>query len=241
MRKLFFANWKTYLSDTDAEALARSYAERAASVSADLAIAPSFTALERVARALEGSSVALGAQDAFWNDEGAHTGEVTPKQLAALGAKFVIVGHSERRAIGETDELVARKAAAVAADGMTPVLCVGETLEERDASAQERVVETQLETVLAAWGDASIVVAYEPRWAIGTGRPCKPEDVETMHAFIRSKLEERKLSARVLYGGSVDPSNLMTYLDVPNVDGALIGGASTKPADVLAMLDLLAS
>lgn len=241
MRKLFFANWKTYLSDTDAEALARSYAERAQSVTADLAIAPSFTALERVARVLEGSSVALGAQDAFWNDEGAHTGEVTPKQLAALGAKFVIVGHSERRAIGETDDLVARKASAVAADGMTPVLCVGETLEERDASAQERVVQTQLETVLAAWGDAPIVVAYEPRWAIGTGRPCKPEDVETMHAFIRSKLEERKLSARVLYGGSVDPSNLMTYLDVPNVDGALIGGASTKPADVLAMLDLLAS
>ncbi|WKZ29509.1 MAG: triose-phosphate isomerase [Patescibacteria group bacterium] len=241
MRKLFFANWKTYLSDTEAETLARSYAERAAAVSADLAIAPGFTALEGVARALEGSSVALGAQDAFWNDEGAHTGEVTPKQLAAIGARFVIVGHSERRALGETDELIARKAAAVAADGMTPVLCVGETAEERDASSQERVVQAQLEAVLGSWTDAPFVVAYEPRWAIGTGRPCEPKDVEAMHAFIRSKLEERNLTARVLYGGSVDPSNLMTYLAVPNVDGVLIGGASTKPAEVLAMLDLLAS
>ncbi len=241
MRKLFFANWKTYLDDAGAEALARSYVERAASVSAEIVIAPSFTALERIARVLDGSSVLLGAQDAFWNDEGAHTGEVTPRQLAALAAKFVIVGHSERRALGETDEIIARKAAAVAADGMTPVLCVGETLEERDASAQEQVVRAQLSAALNGWAEASFVVAYEPRWAIGTGRPCNPQDVEVMHALIRAELDARKLSARVLYGGSVDPTNLMTYLAVPNVDGVLIGGASTRPDDARAMLELLAS
>jgi triosephosphate isomerase len=153
----------------------------------------------------------------------------------------VIVGHSERRAIGETDELVAQKAAAVAADGMTPVLCVGETAQERDASAQEQVVRTQLEAVIASWApEKPLVVAYEPRWAIGTGRPCNPENVVVMHAFIRTELDARTLSARILYGGSVDPSNLMEYLAVPNVDGVLIGGASTRAEDVCAMLELLA-
>ncbi len=240
MRKLFFANWKMYLSDAEAETLAGTYAERAASASVDVVVAPSFTVIERVAERLKGSSVALGAQDAFWKDDGAFTGEISPKQLADLGVAYVIVGHSERRALGETDDVIARKAAAVAADGMTPVLCVGETKEERDAGREESVVRGQLEAVTAAWtAERPFVVAYEPRWAIGTGTPCRPEDVVAMHAFVRQTLKARSLDARVLYGGSVNPSNMHTYLDLPDVDGLLVGGASAHPDDAHALFDLL--
>ena len=239
MRKLFFANWKMYLSDEEADALARAYAEGALSASVDVAVAPGFTALERVSRALAASKVALGAQDAFWKDEGAFTGEVAPKQLAALGVKYVIVGHSERRAMGETDETVARKAAAVAADGMTPVVCVGELKEEREAGRQEEVVRAQLAAVLAALPKgADFVVAYEPRWAIGTGTPCEPADVAAMHAAIRSIVGA---DAPILYGGSVDPKNFKPYLALQDVDGLLVGGASARPDDVRAFFEAFAS
>ena len=240
MRKLFFANWKMYLRDSEAEALAHTYAERAVSASVDVVVAPSFTVLERVAEQLEGSPVALGAQDAFWKDDGAFTGEISPKQLAALGVTYVIVGHSERRALGETDEMIARKATAVAADGLTPVLCVGETKEEREAGREESVVRAQLESVISTWSsEHPLLVAYEPRWAIGTGTPCRPEDVSTMHTHIRQTLEARGFAARVLYGGSVDPSNMRRYIDLPEVDGLLVGGASAHPDDAHALFDLL--
>lgn len=230
MRKLFFANWKTYLNDDEAEALARTYAERAGTASVDLAIAPSFTALERVARALDNTSVALGAQDAFWSDDGAETGEVTPKQLAAIGTHFVIIGHSERRALGETDDIVARKVSLVAADALTPVVCVGELGAEREAGRQAEVVRRQLEAVLKVRSvDTPLIVAYEPRWAIGTGLPCLPEDVASMHALIRESVGP---SVQILYGGSIDPTNVVSYLEVANVDGVLVGGASARLADV---------
>ncbi len=239
MRKLFFANWKMYLGDDEAEALARSYAEGALSASVDVAVAPGFTALERVARVLAASKVALGAQDAFWKDEGAYTGEVAPKQLAALGVKHVIVGHSERRAMGETDEIVARKAAAVAADGMTPVVCVGELKEEREAGRQEEIVRAQLAAMMAALpSEAPFIVAYEPRWAIGTGTPCSPDDVAKMHACIRGIAGP---DAAILYGGSVDPENFRPYLDLPDVGGLLVGGASARPDAVRAFFEAFAS
>ena len=239
MRKLFFANWKMYLDDASAEALAHAYAEGALSAPVDVAVAPGFTVIERVARVLAASKVALAAQDAFWKDEGAFTGEVAPKQLAALGAAYVIVGHSERRALGETDEVVARKAAAVAADGMTPVLCVGELKEEREAGRQEEIVRAQLAAVRAALPEgAPLVVAYEPRWAIGTGTPCEPSDVAKMHAVIRTIVGA---DVRVLYGGSVDPKNFRSYLDLQDVDGLLVGGASARPNDVRAFFEALAS
>ena len=242
MRKLFFANWKMYLSDDQAEDLARVFVDRAESSKAELAVAPGFTALERVAETLEGSPVLLGAQDAFWKDEGAYTGEVSPKQLAAMGVKLVIVGHSERRAMGETSELAARKAVAVAADGMTPVLCVGETKDERDAGRQEEVVRGQLEAVLGAWeSGAPLIVAYEPRWAIGTGTPCRPEDVTVMHRLIRSAIGAAVPAPRVLYGGSVDPSNASGYLALEQVDGLLVGGASTRADDVRALIETFTS
>src|SRR5688572_27915423 len=202
MRKLFFANWKMYLSDEGADALARAYAEGALSASVDVAVAPGFTALERVARSLSASKVALGAQDAFWKDEGAFTGEVAPRQLAALGVKYVIVGHSERRAMGETDEVVARKAAAVAADGMAPVVCVGELKEEREAGRQEGDVREHIAAVIATLlKRAAFVVAYEPRWSIGTGTSREPSDVPAIHETIRSIIYAH---APLLYGGSVD-------------------------------------
>ena len=234
MRKLFFANWKLYLSDAEAEALARAYDEGAASASVDVAVAPGFTVLERVARVLAGSSVALGAQDAFWKDEGAYTGEVAPKQLAAIGVKYVIVGHSERRAMGETDEVVAKKAAAVAADGMTPVVCVGELKEERESGRQEAVVRAQLDAVLKALPAGTFMVAYEPRWAIGTGIPCEPSDVTAMHAMIRGVLGP---DTAILYGGSVDPKNFRSYLDLDDVGGLLVGGASARPEDARAFFE----
>jgi len=238
MRKLFFANWKMYLSDDEAESLARAYDEGAASASVDVAVAPGFTVLERVARVLAASRVALGAQDAFWKDEGAYTGEVAPKQLAALGVKYVIVGHSERRAMGETDETVARKAAAVAADGMTPVVCVGELKEEREAGRQDEVVRGQLEAVLKALPQGAFIVAYEPRWAIGTGVPCEPSDVTAMHAMIRAVAGP---DASILYGGSVDPKNFRSYLDLEDVGGLLVGGASARPDDVRAFFEAFSS
>ncbi|HJV32551.1 MAG TPA: triose-phosphate isomerase [Patescibacteria group bacterium] len=239
MRKIFFANWKMYLSDDEAVALARAYDEGALSASVDVAVAPGFTALEPVARALAASKVALAAQDAFWKDEGAYTGEVAPKQLAALGVKYVIVGHSERRAMGETDEVVARKAAAVAADGMTPVACVGELKEEREAGRQEEIVRAQLAAVRAALPPAApLVVAYEPRWAIGTGTPCEPSDVAKMHAAIRSIVGA---DVPVLYGGSVAPENFKSYLDLQDVDGLLVGGASARLDDVRAFFEAFSS
>lgn len=239
MRKIFFANWKLYLSDDDAVALARAYDEGAVSASVDVAVAPGFTSLERVARALAASKVALGAQDAFWKDDGAFTGEVAPKQLAALGVKYVIVGHSERRAMGETDEIVARKAAAVAADGMTPVVCVGELKEEREAGRQDEIVRAQLEAVLKALpAGAKFLVAYEPRWAIGTGVPCEPSDVAAMHAKIRTLAGA---DVPILYGGSVDPKNFASYLGLQDVDGLLVGGASARLSDARAFFEAFKS
>lgn len=239
MPKLFFANWKMYLADAQAEALAQAFADSAAGSKAELAVAPGFTVLERVARILKGSSVALGAQDAFWQDEGAYTGEVSPRQLFALGVKYVIVGHSERRAMGESSEIAAKKASAVAAGGMIPVLCVGETKQERDEGRFEEVVDAQLAAALDGWSpDRPLIVAYEPRWAIGTGTPCRPSDVARMHDLIRAAMGSSGLPPRVLYGGSVDPSNAQDYLDLEGVSGLLVGGASTRLEDVRALIGL---
>lgn len=248
MRKLFFANWKMYLSDADAEALARQFLDAALSTSVDVAIAPGFTALDRVARLLRGSPVSLGAQNVFWMDGGAYTGEVSPRQLTALGVRYVILGHSERRAyLGESDEMIGRKVRATMEAGLVPVLCIGETKEERDAERQEAVVSGQLEAALAGVRVSTehpIVIAYEPRWAIGTGTPCTPENVTAMHGHIRSVIEalmdgDSPEHLRVLYGGSVDASNARAFLDLPAVDGLLVGGASARSTDAKALFELL--
>jgi triosephosphate isomerase len=245
MSKLFIGNWKMYLSDEAAEALSKTYAEAAESCRADVACAPAFTALERVGRAVGKSRVALAAQDVFWIDGGAYTGEISAPMLTELGVRYVIVGHSERRAhLNETDETVAKKAKAVQTAGMVPVVCVGETAEERDGGHRDRIVRTQLETVLGQMvmtAERPVVIAYEPRWAIGTGLTCDVKDVAATHALIREivvamKDEKALEHLRILYGGSVDGANIGQYLASPGVDGTLVGGASTKPAEVSQML-----
>ncbi len=232
MSKLFVGNWKMVLSDDAAVALAEAYVPAAKDAACETAVAPSFTALERVSKAIEGSKVALAAQDVFWASAGAYTGEISAPMLAALGVKYVIVGHSERRALGETDEMVAKKAAAVSQAGLVPIVCVGETAEEKAAGRREEVVRAQVAAVLSGFPvDATnVVIAYEPRWAIGTGLACAPDEAALVHELIKSIVP-----VRVLYGGSVDASNIASYLALPSVDGTLVGGASTK-ADQAAQL-----
>jgi len=242
--KLFIANWKLYLRDAAAVELAGRYADAAAG-GWEVAVAPPLTALERVSRKLAGSKVRLAAPDMYWIEAGAFTGAVSPLALSDLGAHYVILGHSERRKyFNETDEMVAKKAAAAAKNSLTPVICVGETKEEYDAGRREEVVGTQVKIALASYETSSehpLVIAYEPVWAIGTGVPCPPEDAGRMHQGIRNVVaavsgQGALHHVRVLYGGSVDASNVASYLDVPGVDGLLVGKASTDLDQSLAIL-----
>ena len=204
----------------------------------EVVIAPVFTALKTVADRLEGSNIQIAAQDcAIQNDFGAHTGEVAPVMLKDAGCSHVIIGHSERRQYyGETDESVNWKTMAALAAGLTAIVCVGEKLEERDAGDAETVVKSQLEgglSGLTANDLERIIIAYEPVWAIGTGKTATPEQAQEMHGFIRNCLNEShgKDAAdqvRILYGGSVKPENISTLMSQPDVDGALVGGASLE-------------
>ena len=199
----------------------------------DVLVCPPYTLLSPVAEALRGSRVALGAQDCHPSPSGAHTGDVGAPMLSDAGCTFVIVGHSERRTHhGETDALVAAKAAAALAEGLTPIVCVGETEEERLAGTTLAVVEAHLSASLPA-GATQSVVAYEPVWAIGTGRTPTPADVEEVHAHMRRTLtaslgRDAAADIRILYGGSVKPSNAAELLGLANVDGCLVGGASLE-------------
>lgn len=234
MPKLFVGNWKMYLSDDEAVALAGAYGEAARGASCEVAVAPSFTALERVAAVLKGESVALAAQDVHWEEKGAFTGEVSAAALSALGVRYVIIGHSERRALGESDVAVAKKVRAVSGCGLVPIVCVGETADEKSAGRRDAVVRTQLEAAMAGLApEGPCVVAYEPRWAIGTGVACEPEDAFPVLAMIRGIVGAGR---RVLYGGSVDAGNLARFVGEGGFDGVLVGGASVKPDQVPALL-----
>jgi triosephosphate isomerase (TIM) len=205
----------------------------------DLMICPPATLLARFAGLAKGSAVAIGAQDCHAQPSGAFTGGISAEMVADAGASAVIVGHSERRALhGETDADVKAKANAAARAGLLAILCVGETKEERDAGATLPRIERQLDGSLPDKLDpAALVIAYEPVWAIGTGLTPTPKDVAEVHAFIRDRLIKRANGAgeaiRILYGGSVKPSNAKELLSVPNVNGALVGGASLKSEDFL--------
>jgi len=236
MRQLIAGNWKMHgrLADIPAYAAAL----RAASAHTDLLICPPFTLVERLAAALAGSGVGVGGQDCHGAAQGAHTGDVAATMLAEAGASFVILGHSERRHDhGETSATVAGKAQAAIAAGLTPIICVGETEAERDAGEAEHVVRSQLAHSLPA-GFAG-VIAYEPVWAIGTGRTPTEADVAAMHGAIRAALVDRLgetgKGLRILYGGSVKPGNAASLLALPEVGGALVGGASLKAEDLLAI------
>jgi len=208
----------------------------------DVLVAPPFTALAAVAEALRGSDVFLGAQNMHWEREGAFTGEISPAMLKQAGCSHVILGHSERRHIfGESDDMVARKTRAAVDNGLTPILCVGETLPERESSLTLEVIERQLERSLRALTPDEVsrtVVAYEPVWAIGTGRTATPAQAQEVHAFIRKRLsathgEPAAAAVRILYGGSVKPANVDGLMAEPDVDGALVGGACLKAESFL--------
>ncbi|MBK1697837.1 triose-phosphate isomerase [Rhodovibrio salinarum] len=240
MRKLIAGNWKMNGQRADGTALAKTLAERARGSEApdvDWLVCPPFTLLHLVAEQLSGSPVKLGAQDCHFEEKGAHTGDVAPGMLDDLCCSHVIVGHSERRQDHkESDELVQAKAEAARAHGITPILCIGETQEERDAGKAMDVLTRQLEGSLPAAGEGELVVAYEPVWAIGTGRTATAEDVREAHAHVRAQLKKAYgdtagAQVRILYGGSVKPANAGELMATENVDGALVGGASLKADD----------
>jgi len=241
-RQLVAGNWKMHGSREMASALV---AEVAASLpaGADVAVLPPFPYVAALIERHAGSKLAFGAQDLSEHAAGAFTGEVSGAMLKDIGCTYVLAGHSERRQYhAESDDLVAKKFAAAQAAGLVPILCVGETLEERDGGTTEAVIARQLDAVIGRAGIgafAKAVLAYEPVWAIGTGRTASPEQAQAVHAFIRDKLAALDGtiagSLRILYGGSMKPSNAPLLLGQRDVDGGLIGGASLVAADFLAI------
>ena len=243
MRRLLVAgNWKMHGSRAKAHELVDQIAA-GYPVSADVAVLPPYPYVAELAARHAGSAIAFGAQDLSVHAEGAYTGEVGGAMLKDIGCRYVLVGHSERRQYhGETDEVVAGKFAAAQAAGLTPILCVGETLGEHEQGESSAVVGRQLDAVIARNGVAAFanaVVAYEPVWAIGTGRTATPEQVQAIHAFMRDKFAEADAtianSLQLLYGGSVKPANAAELFGQPDVDGGLIGGASLVASDFLAI------
>lgn len=240
-RPLIAGNWKMNKTVPEAVALAARLAQTVGDFEQrEVLVAPPFTALLEVHRALAGSRVLLAAQNMHAEDAGAFTGEVSPVMLLSAGCTHVILGHSERRQLfGETDESVNCKALQAVRKGLRPIVCVGETLAEREAGRARAVVETQLKAGLNSLTreDLSrIILAYEPVWAIGTGRTATPAQAQSMHAFIRSVLTElydsqMAGSLRLLYGGSVKPDNISALMAESDIDGALVGGASLKADD----------
>ncbi|MBN2483082.1 MAG: triose-phosphate isomerase [Candidatus Omnitrophica bacterium] len=238
-RKPFIAgNWKMYKTTNEAVELAGSLVKEIGKfVHADIALCPTYTVLNDVYKTIENSVITLGAQNVYWESEGAYTGEISPIMVKDTGAEYVIIGHSERRKyFSETDSTVNKKVKAVLAIGLTPIICIGETLEEREQNKTMDVIKTQLEGGLEGFAALDVlnsVIAYEPIWAIGTGKTATPEQAEEVHAFIRTWLEEKYTSStsdqiRILYGGSVKPENIRELMQKENIDGALVGGASLK-------------
>jgi len=239
MRKPIVAgNWKMNNTVAEAIALVNGIKEAAQGIEGvDMVVCPTFTALQAVGEVLAGSQVDLGAQNMSWEKSGAFTGEISADMLIELGCHYVILGHSERRAIfKETDEMVNRKTKAALEAGLHPIVCVGETLEQREAGDMEKVVESQVRGSLAGLSANDLlntVLAYEPVWAIGTGKTASPEQAQEVHALIRGVLkdiadEHVADSVRIQYGGSVKPNNAKELFGQPDIDGGLIGGAALK-------------
>jgi len=212
----------------------------------DVVLAPPFTALQAVAEAIKGTSVGLSAQNFHWEDKGAFTGEISAEMLLDLGCKYVIIGHSERRQyFGETDETVNRRLRQALNKGLLPIVCVGETLKEREAGKANEVIERQIAGGLKGVTAAEmqkVVIAYEPVWAIGTGKTATPDQANEIHSFIRKKIEiaygkQTAESLRIQYGGSVTPENVSSLMAMPDIDGALVGGASLKPESFAALVN----
>ena len=241
---LIAGNWKMHKTLAEARELARDIVRGTSDKTrAEVVLAPPYTALAAVAAELAGSKVLLAAQDTFWEEKGAFTGAIAPGMLADVGCTYVIVGHSERRQhFGDTDDAVNRKVKAVLTAGMKPIMCVGETLAEREAGRTLAVVESQVRRGLEGFPAAErqrLVLAYEPVWAIGTGKTATPAQAQEVHHLIRAQLADILGTAdiRLLYGGSVTPDNAATLLAEPDLDGALVGGASLQAASFLGIIN----
>lgn len=234
---LVVANWKMNGSSRENRELIESITANVIP-DVDIAVCPPFVYLGQVAGLTGRASLALGAQDVSQNKAGAYTGDISASMLADLGCDYVIVGHSERRQYHlESSELVAEKFVAAQQSGLTPILCVGENLQERDTGATLAVIASQLDAVLARCGGGlgCAVIAYEPVWAIGSGRTATPQQAQEVHEFIRGKIGTASVATRILYGGSVKPANARELFVQPDVDGALVGGASLVANDFLAI------
>jgi triosephosphate isomerase (TIM) len=238
-RRVIAGNWKMFKTTAETRAFFSAFLPLVAeSQNCDIVIAPPFTAIAAAVQAATGSNVAIAAQNVYWEREGAFTGEISPGMLAEAGCRYVIIGHSERRQyFGETDETVAKKTKAALGAGLTPIVCVGEMLTEREEGRTEQVCGTQFRGSLGALTPeefSRILIAYEPVWAIGTGRTATPDVAATVHRFVRKCAAERFSAShasklRILYGGSVKPDNIQGLMAQEELDGALVGGASLDP------------
>ncbi|MGQ9921457.1 MAG: triose-phosphate isomerase [Desulfobacca sp.] len=241
-------NWKMHKTVAEAQTLAREIRRGLPTpLTVDVVLAPPYTALTAVAREIQGSAIALAAQDVFWEAQGAFTGAISPLMLKDAGCRLVIIGHSERRQyFGETDESVNKKVKAALQAGLMPIVCIGETLAQREAQETLTVIASQLNHGLLGLGPAEVgrlVIAYEPVWAIGTGRTATPAQAQEVHQFIRRWLHDQAGSTvaeglRILYGGSVTPDNIRDLINAPDIDGALVGGASLKAEAFLKIIAL---
>ena len=247
MRKPIIAgNWKMNKTPSESIKLVKEILEGDLESSVEKVVAVPFTSLYPIEEIIKDTDVKLGAQNMYFEKEGAYTGEVSPSMLEDVGVEYVILGHSERREIFvETDELINKKLKAAFENKLTPILCCGETLEERESDSQQDKVERQITEDLkdiATTDVASLVIAYEPIWAIGTGKTASSEDAEEMCAFIRSLIEklydkETAEKVRIQYGGSVKPENVQEIMSKDNIDGALVGGASLKSEDFIKLVN----
>ena len=246
-RRVIAGNWKMYKTLTETRAFFSSFLPLVAGAKhCDMVVAPPFTAISTAVEAVKGSSIAVGGQNVSWSQEGAFTGEVSAPMLAEAGCRYVIIGHSERRQLfRETDDNVAKKTLMALASGLTPIVCLGETQEDRDAGLTEEVLSRQFSggpCALTPEEFSRILMAYEPVWAIGTGRTATPEIAADAHRFLRrcagEKFSIRHASAlRILYGGSVKPDNIQGLMAQEELDGALVGGASLDPKSFAALVN----
>jgi triosephosphate isomerase len=248
MRKPVMAgNWKMYKTAAETAAFLAKFAPAVAQAAqVEIVICPPFVNLPAAVAAARSTAIEIGGQDLFWLQEGAYTGEISASMLDAVGCRWVIVGHSERRQyFGETDETVLKKTQAALAAGLTPIVCVGERLEEREAGATESVLRTQFTNGVSGLSPeqfARIVIAYEPVWAIGTGRTATPEIAGDAHRVLRAEIavhfgDAAAQACRILYGGSVKPDNIKGLMAQDEIDGALVGGASLDPASFAAIVN----
>ena len=245
-KPIIAGNWKMNKTASEARDLATAIIPLVKDVkNRDVVLAPPFTSLQAVAESIKKTDIALAGQNLYWEDKGAYTGEISAEMLLELGCKYVIIGHSERRQyFGETDETVNKRLRQALNKGLLPIVCVGETLGERESGKANQVIEGQLKGALkdvATDEMERVVVAYEPVWAIGTGKTATPEQAQEIHQFIRANIkalydDATAAALRIQYGGSVTPDNVSTLMAMPDIDGALVGGASLKPESFAALV-----